>query len=376
MQDSFEAIRSFHDTEVNAALWSIAHDPMMQAILKFSFPEKSSEALSELIHQIHSIMDFQAKIAYPGFQRVLATAAKGLTHSGFEQLDNTKSYLYISNHRDIVLDTAFLNSILYEKGLIMTASAIGDNLVKTTFLHTLARINRNFIVRRNLPPRELLESSKLLSQYIQHLLMEANRSVWIAQREGRAKNGNDFTHPGVLKMIGMACTDSSLSDFFRRLRIVPVSISYEFDPTDILKVPEQLAIAEGRTYTKTPEEDFYHILTGITGQKGRIHFQAGKVLDEELEEMNKYSGANAQIKALAEMIDRAVISGYRLWPANYIACDLLSGGNNFAEHYSSTEKEAFIEQIVSRLKSNDPRAIQCFLTMYANPVLNREAVLQ
>ena len=374
MRDPFESIRSFHDTEVNAAFGSIVHDQMMQAILKFCFPEKSAEAIAALGHQIQSIHDFQSKIAYPALQRVITTAAVSFTHEGFDQLDNKTPYLYISNHRDIVLDTALLNFILLEKGKVMTASAIGDNLVKTPFLRTLARINRNFIVRRNLPPRELLESSKLLSQYIQYLFEEAHRSVWIAQREGRAKNGNDFTHPGVLKMIGMACTEGDLMDYFRHLRIVPVSISYEFDPTDILKVPEQLALAEGRPYEKTPEEDFRHILTGIIGKKGRIHFHAGKVLDEEFESLKKLQGANAQIKALAALIDRAVISGYQLWPANYIANDLLSGNSKHAEHYSKEDKEAFVETIFSRLKSSDPKVIQCFLTMYANPVINRDAL--
>jgi hypothetical protein len=376
MQDSFDSIRYYHDTEVNAAFGSILQDPMMLAILEFSFPKISSIAIRDLANQIHSIHDFQSKIAYPALQRVLASAATSITHDGFDQLDSGTPYLFISNHRDIVLDTALLNYILLEAEKIMTASAIGDNLVKTPFLLALARINRNFIVRRNLPPRELLESSKLLSQYIQYLLQEERRSVWIAQREGRAKNGNDFTHPGVLKMIGMACSDGDLPGFFKRMRIVPVSISYEFDPTDVLKVPELLSLEEGKPYVKAPEEDFYHILTGITGQKGRIHFQAGAVLDEALETLKELQGANAQIKGLAEIIDREVISGYRLWPANYIAFDLLSGEGNNDGMYTLTEKEEFVEGIFSRLKSADPKVIQCFLSMYANPVANRKAIQQ
>lgn len=371
MQHFFDAIRPFHDEEVNAAVRSIAHDPLMKAFMAFTFPDQTEEERMDTLAGIHSIYDFQGRIVYHALQRMLSTSAQGLTRSGFEHLEPDTAYLYISNHRNIVLDSALLNLILFENHQVMTATAIGDNLVRMPVLHALARINRNFLVRRGLPPRELLESSKVLSEYMLHLLSTENRSVWIAQREGRAKDGNDFTHPGVLKMIAMAAGGKDLGAYFRQLRIVPVSISYEYDPTDALKLPELLTVARGESYVKEAQEDFQHILTGLGGPKGRIHFHAGKVLDEELDILAESSGASQQIKVLAQIIDRAIISNYKLRPGNYVAADLLVGSNKYAAHYTPAEKEAFIVRMRSRMDMDNQEALKCFLSMYANPVMNR-----
>ena len=323
---------------------------------------------------IHATQDFHAQVVRPAVLRILAESSDGLTHSGFDQLQPGTPYLYISNHRDILLDTALLNYILIEQGLIMTASAIGDNLVKLPFLLTFAKINRNFLVRRNLPPRELLESSQVLSEYIRHLLMEENRSVWIAQREGRAKDGNDTTHPGVLKMIGMAAGADGVVNYLKQLRIVPITASYEYDPADAFKIPELLADAHGESYTKDPQEDFRHIITGIKGQKKHIHFHAGTPLDAELDMITSVSGLNHQIKALAQVLDHAIITHYRLWPSNYIAHDLLSQTHNFAEHYSREEKEAFTQRMEERIGNMGDEARRCFLSMYARPVSNQTGI--
>src|SRR5690606_19143080 len=173
------------------------------ALLQFSFPEKSFKEIEEIVYTCHSIRDFQTKIIYNTVQRVLEKSSEGLTNSGFDKLDKSQSYMYISNHRDIILDTCLLNVVLYEQDLKMTASAIGDNLVKKPFLLLLSRINRNFLVKRGLGPREMLQSSQKLSEYIKHLLLEEKRSVWMAQRQGRTKDGNDTTQQGVLKMLAM-----------------------------------------------------------------------------------------------------------------------------------------------------------------------------
>ena len=371
MPDLFDAIRAFRDDEVNDALRSIAHDPMMQAVLQFTFPENTTEERLQILEDIHATQDFHAQVVRPAVLRILAESSDGITHSGFDQLQPGTPYLYISNHRDILLDTALLNYILIEQGLIMTASAIGDNLVKLPFLLTFAKINRNFLVRRNLPPRELLESSQVLSEYIRHLLMEENRSVWIAQREGRAKDGNDTTHPGVLKMIGMAAGADGVVNYLKQLRIVPITASYEYDPADAFKIPELLADAHGESYTKDPQEDFRHIITGIKGQKKHIHFHAGTPLDAELDTITSVSGLNHQIKALAQVLDHAIIAHYRLWPSNYIAHDLLSQAHNFAEHYSDEEKEAFVQRMEERIGNMGDEARRCFLSMYARPVSNQ-----
>jgi 1-acyl-sn-glycerol-3-phosphate acyltransferase len=371
MPEAFDSIRAFRDDEVHAALRSIAHDPMMQTVLQFTFPELPPEGRLQILDNIRATQDFHAQVIRPAVLRILAESSAGLTHSGFDQLLPDTPYLYISNHRDIVLDTALLNFILLEQGLTMTASAIGDNLVKLPFLLTFAKINRNFLVRRNLPPRELLESSQELTAYIRHLMLEDRRSVWIAQREGRAKDGNDATNPGVLKMIGMAAGAEGAMSYLKKLRIVPVSISYEYDPADAFKIPELLAEAHGETYTKEPQEDFRHIMTGIRGQKKRIHFHAGTPLDAELDEIAAISGLNHQIKALAQVLDRAIVANYRLWPSNYISHDLLSQTGAFAKHYTPEEKVAFVQRMEERTAGMDAEALRCFLSMYARPVSNQ-----
>ena len=252
----FDSIRFYHDEEVTKVLQNIAPHPMVKSLIDYTFPEYSDQQVTELVNSIHSIRDFQSKIIYHTLQQVLKNTSEGLSSSGFENLDPNTSYLFISNHRDILLDTSFLNVLLMEHGKIMTASAVGDNLVQKQLFMDLAKLNRNFIVKRGLSPRELLGSSKLLSEYMYHLLKEENRSVWIAQREGRTKDGNDATHQGVLKMIGMACNEDSMMDYFKKLRVVPVTISYEYDPTDKLKMPQLMAKMADELYIKIKTKIF------------------------------------------------------------------------------------------------------------------------
>ena len=223
---NFEDIRFFHDPEVHPALKQYVKHPMIKALLQFSFPDKTFEEIEEITLSCNSIRDFQTRVIYNSVQRVLEKSSEGLTYSGFDKLDKDQSYMYISNHRDIILDTSLLNCVLYETGLRMTASAIGDNLVKKPFLLLLSRINRNFLVQRGLGPREMLKSSQNLSEYIKHLLLEEQRSVWMAQREGRTKDGNDTTQQGVLKMLAMAKGDLSIPEYFSKIKIFPVANSY------------------------------------------------------------------------------------------------------------------------------------------------------
>ena len=371
MISKFDAIRPFHDDEVNVAVQLIANEQMMNTVMQFTFSDKTEAERAEILKNIHSTQDFQGKIAYFGLTKILKQSSDGLLSSGFDKLDKNTPYLYISNHRDIFLDTSLLNYILYEKGLILTASAIGDNLVKMPFLNTVAKINRNFLVLRGLSPRDMLQSSKLMSQYIQELLTKVNRSVWIAQREGRTKDGNDTTNPGILKMLAMAAEKENLVDYFRRMRIVPVSISYEYDPTDALKLPELLAKMNNEAYIKHEKEDFNSIMNGLLGQKKGIHFHAGEVLDTELDNIAGIENTNLFVKALAQLVDKQIISNYKLWPSKYIAYDVLYDTDKYAGHYSQSEKAAFIERMATRVNADIPQTKQCFLEMYANPVVNQ-----
>ena len=298
--------------------------------------------------------------------------SEGVTTSGFETLEQNTSYLFISNHRDIILDTSILNGCLFDHGLLMTASAIGDNLVKKSFMNILAKINRNFLVLRGLPPRELLQSSKLLSEYIAQLLLRENRSVWIAQREGRTKDGNDATHPGVLKMLAMGSDEENVINYFKKIKIVPISISYEYDPTDALKMPQLLAEANNEVYVKAKNEDFNTLLSGIMGPKKRIHISVGKILDTELDAIGlEYENTNKQIQALAQVLDYAIIKNYKLWPTNYIAYDIVNETTKFSHLYTKDEKALFERRLEMRIDHSNEFLKHSFLAMYANPVVNK-----
>lgn len=368
----FDAIRPFYETEVNEALQSVIPHPMMKALMNFTFPEMDDEVWKAQLKKTHSIRDFQCNFIYHTVQRILENSSDGLTTSGFEHLEKNNSYLFISNHRDILLDTTLLNAALFQNGHLMTASAIGDNLVQKSFIKTLARLNRNFLVLRGLSPREMLQSSKLLSEYMGQLLLHENRSVWIAQREGRTKDGNDETNPGVLKMIGMASDEDDVMQYFKKLKIVPVSISYEYDPTDVLKMPQLLAEANNEVYVKSKNEDLNTILSGVMGQKKRIHLHIGKVLDTEIDQIvAENDSSNKQIQALAQKIDDAVLSNYKLWPTNFIAYDIVHKTSTYSHMYTESEKSLFERRLEMRIGLDNPIALEGFLAMYANPVVNK-----
>lgn len=368
----FDNIRPYYDSEVNKAILAAINHPMMKALMNFTFPDTDENVWKEQLQRTHSIRDFQINFAYRAVKKVLEKSSEGLSTSGFEKLEPNTSYLFISNHRDIILDTSLLNVCLHDYGLIMTASAIGDNLVKKDFLLTLSKLNRNFLVQRNLPPRELLESSKLMSQYINHLLTRENRSVWIAQREGRTKDGNDATHTGVLKMLAMANDEQNLMTYFKKIKIVPVSISYEYDPTDYLKMPQLMAQANDEVYIKEKNEDFITLLSGIIGQKKHIHIHIGEILDKELENIQtETDNTNKQIQLLAQAIDASILKNYKLWATNFIACDLINNTTKYAHLYTENEKQLFERRLERKIDVNNELMKESFLAMYANPVLNK-----
>lgn len=368
----FDTIRPYSDTEVNDGIRSVVYHPMMKALMNFTFPEQDDSVWKEQLVRTHSIRDFQINFVYHSIQKVLQRSSEGLTTSGFEKLEKNTAYLFISNHRDIILDTSLLNVSLFDHGLVMTASAIGDNLVKKDFLLKLSKLNRNFLVQRGLPPRELLQSSKLMSEYIGQLLFRENRSVWIAQREGRTKDGNDATHQGVLKMLAMGSDEEQVMDYFKKMKIVPVSISYEYDPTDALKMPQLMAEANNEVYIKEKNEDFITLLSGIMGQKKRIHIHVGDIMKDEMEVIKKNEdNSNRQIQALAQVIDDSILSTYKLWPTNFIAYDLLHKSEQYQHLYTEEEKSLFERRLEMKIDSQNPKMVESFLSMYANPVINK-----
>jgi 1-acyl-sn-glycerol-3-phosphate acyltransferase len=372
----FDSIRPFYDAEVNDAICDSLNHPMLKAIMNFTFPELEDETWKEQLKRTYSIRDFQINFIYKAVKKVLEKSSDGLTSSGFEKLEKNTSYLFISNHRDIILDTSLLNVSLFDHNLVMTASAIGDNLVKKDFLLNLSKLNRNFLVQRGLPPRELLQSSRLMSEYIAQLLLRENRSVWIAQREGRTKDGNDATHSGVLKMLAMGNDEKDLMTYFKKIKIVPVSISYEYDPTDALKMPQLLAEAKDEIYIKEKSEDFMNLLFGIMGTKKRIHIHVGDILDKELEIIGQENdNTNKQIQALAKVIDDSILQSYQLWPTNYIAYDLLYKTNKYEANYTDDEISLFKRRLEKKIDVKNELVLESLLAMYANPVINKSKYL-
>ncbi len=368
----YDSIRFYHDEEVNSRLLSISNHPMFKSLIDFTFPDKSEDEVQQKLLSVHSIQEFHEQVIFKTMERILETSSEGLSVSGFEKLDPNTSYLFISNHRDILLDTSLLNVCLLRQKKVMTASAIGNNLVQKPFLMHLAKLNRNFIVKRDVSPRELLMSSKLMSDYIRFLVKEENRSVWIAQREGRTKDGNDATNSGVLKMIAMASDQEDTLDYLKTLRIVPVSISYEYDPTDKLKMPQIMAQLSDIEYIKDKNEDFINLMSGVVGQKKRIHIHVGDVFDQELDTIkNSSSNGAKRIQLLTKSIDYHIIKNYKLWPTNYIAFDLLNNTNQFESMYDEQEKQLFLRRLEMRVDKNNPVVVQKFIEMYANPVVNK-----
>ena len=369
----FSQIRPFHDSEVSEILGYIKDNPTMRQLLHFGFPKLSEEEQIKLLLSCKKIRDFQSRIMYPIIKNAISKSVTQFSGEGFEYLNPAQAYLFISNHRDIILDTSFLNVLLHENGFKMTASAMGSNLVNTPFLLAFAKLNRNFIIHRGLSPRETLEKSQIVSKFIGRCIIEKNRSVWIAQREGRTKDGNDRTQQGVIKMLSINCPkEMALMDYFKQLHIVPMAISYELDPTDVLKMPALLAQHHGVEYIKTEDEDYHNIVQGFVGQKGSVHISLGKPLYEELDEIAaKEEHANKQIQALVELLDSKIYAQYKLFSSNYIAYDMLTGIHKFADKYTEKELRQFERRLENRSNSEGNISRTKFLEMYANPVINK-----
>ncbi|MGB6036190.1 MAG: 1-acyl-sn-glycerol-3-phosphate acyltransferase [Cryomorphaceae bacterium] len=371
----FEDIRPYRDEEVPEVISRILRDKSFTNLLRYVYPEDDLAPIKERVASVKTIADFQAKVAYPAMRKLVNETTDRISVSGLEHIKRNGAHLFISNHRDIILDSAILNIMLYEAGLGTFETAIGSNLLEEELVRDLTKMNKNFTVKRNATAREFYENSVNLSQYIHHSICEKDTNVWIAQREGRTKDGMDKTQPGLLKMLSINC-EKPLSQCFRELNITPVAISYEYDPCDVLKIPELKALAQEKKYEKQQGEDYNSILTGLTGYKGRIHLSIGKPLNEELNQLVDFTSPNDKLKELGEIIDQRIYGQYKLWPTNHIAHGLLEGIEK-SSSYSQEEKVAFIKRMEKQLEilglhSEEDRYF--LLNMYANPVKNFKTI--
>ncbi len=372
---NFDDIRPYHDSEVNDALKSLVADPMFVKILSALIPqEEAKKQILDSMGKMSTVDDFQAHIVYPLLQKIEKETTQGISYSTMEQFCPNERYLFISNHRDIILDAAFLNAVMHKHGFKKTDIAIGDNLLAYDWIKTLARINRAFIVKRSLGIREQLQSSHNLSAYIRYALSEKNESVWIAQREGRTKDGNDQTQAALLKMINMS-NKKSLLEGFKELNIVPMAISYEIEPCGISKVEELLKRKHDSNFAKTQQDDIQSMAGGVMQPKGRVHFGFGNPLNIRIEELTANKNNNEAIQSIVEFINRRIYANYKLWPNNYIAADLLSNTNNYKGNYSKDEKFEFENRMKIELKTlpfDLAESRNMYLSMYANPIINYE----
>lgn len=373
-QLDFESIRPYEDHEIQMVFNRLKEEQSFLNLLGFLYPHIPPTAIMNKVMKITSIRQFQEEIISAYVKGVIESTTKGVTVEGLSKLDPTESYLFISNHRDIVLDPAILNVLLFENGFNTTEIAIGDNLLIYPWITDLVKLNRTFIVNRNLSPKQMMESSRRLSSYIRYTLNQKKRSIWIAQREGRSKDGNDRTQISLLKMLNIS-GEKTIPDNFKDLRLVPVSISYECDPCDYLKAVEFYRKKENADYQKTQDDDLRHMGTGLRGRKGRVHFSFGEPITDELNIIDAITVKNDQFSALAEIIDQHVHMNYHLWPGNYIAWDIINNSTECGDYYSEAEKTAFMEYLndhVIRAKSNDEFIRTSLLEMYANPVVNQK----
>ncbi len=371
----FDDIRPYYDEEINPALRRIAAHPNFPDVIRYLFPEETIEGMREFMLNIHSSMDFQKRIMHKVIRSIIRKSSDGLTFEGFDHIRTGQAYAFISNHRDILLDSAILQILLVENGFDTSEITFGSNLMTSQLVVDIGKINRMFVVYRNGGNRDRLRNSLHLSEYIRYALKEKKNSIWIAQRAGRTKDGADRTDPAVLKMLSLYGRDLSFEENIRELNIVPYSISYEYEPCDILKARE-LCLSKDKPYEKGPDEDSQSVLAGIVNPKGRIHFHVGHPLDAEISEAASHPPSE-QFDTLASLIDRQIISNYKLWPLNYIAYDLLKGIQSDNRHYSEEEKISFqnyIDQKIKLYPELGPELRIQLLEIYANPLISQKSL--
>lgn len=375
--NDFDSICPYTDEEAAVALSEVAEHPAVSLVSKAFYPDKEADYLKNVLKNIKSVEEFQRLVMNRAVEWILDTSSHIFSYNGIENIKRiSKRYVAISNHRDIIIDPAILQSILYRNGLETTQIAVGDNLLSNKFVEKLIRSNRMIKVIRGINARTLYLSSQLLSNYIRTSVTSGASSIWIAQREGRSKNGIDKTEQGLLKMLDMSGTKSFVENF-EELNIVPLSISYEYEPCDIRKAREIL-ISRTEKYVKAPNEDLESIMTGIQQQKGNIHLNIGLPLTvEEIENASK-GNRNERYQSIRYAIDNRIVDGYKLWKTNYMAYDLVNRGFKYSSHYTPEQMSEFTSYVERQLdlvtdpalNRNDLR--ECFLNIYANPVVSKE----
>ena len=385
------SLRAYTPEEFLAGLQRLIQSPQLPKIAQHYFPDLPYDRFVQVLKTVKNVDDFQAQFISTAIHTVLKKTSRGLTVSGLENLSKKQKYLFISNHRDIICDPALLTNSLFLNGYPTPQICLGDNLLSHPLIVDLVKMNKGITVKRTRSPRELLASSRELSEFIFDQINGDIDSVWIAHREGRAKDGNDRTQQGILKMFTLS-RESPFLDRLQQLHLVPVAISYEYDPCDALKARELHILSTQQEYRKSPNEDTQSIIRGITEFKGRIHIAVDEDLTMKMDSFRKLSNPRDQMKAVVDELDHRIHKNYRLWPSNYIAYDLLEGSAALSNStqvqallYTNQEKEEFIDRMENQLQKLSPgegspaetAAIRNqFLSSYAFPVRNALSLQQ
>lgn len=378
----FESMRSYEDSEVRGAILRLLEDTRFRrTILRPNLKGIPVWAIKLYTRRFKTIDSFQLGMIRPIIKRNLKKSCDGFTHNLKSMPKERQDYLFLSNHRDIVLDSAFLDYILLINGKSSVEIGIGNNLLIYPWIETIVRLNRSFIVNRSASAAELLEASEKLSSYIRFVIEQKHKPVWLAQREGRAKDSDDRTQKSVLKMLSMA-GQGSLRERLMSLHITPLTISYEYDPCDWLKAEEFQLKRDNPGYRKSKQDDLDNMKTGINGYKGRIHYEVSEPIDSEIAGMDDSVPRNQFLDQVAAVIDKHIFKGYKIYPCNRIALDMLRGDNTQSAYYTERDKQKFMEYLdgqLAKITIPDPDwdyLRERILTMYANPLINQLSVSQ
>lgn len=377
MITKFDAIRCYYSSEIPDALERLSNEKQFMKVLSTVYPLMPKNLIKQRLTSYKSNYEFQKNFVFPFLQNIEFTLTTGIDLVGIENIDTAKPYLYISNHRDIILDSALLCSKLIERGMDTVEIAIGDNLLIFPWIQELVRVNKSFIVKRGLSPRQVLESSQLLSEYIHYTVTGKKQSIWLAQREGRAKDANDRTQDSLLKMLNMYGTEDVATNL-SKLNICPVSISYEYDPCDFLKAKEFQQKRDNPDFKKQAYDDLLNMQTGVMGYKGKVVYTlAGEISKKILDLATDNKNKNELISNTAKLIDKKIHGNYVIYTINKIAYDILNSGKQFEKEYNMMERldfEAYIEKQILKIdlpnKDIDFLKVK-ILEMYANPLINK-----
>lgn len=378
---NFDDIRPLNDDEVQGTINRLIKDENFKRVVEPIVAPLTWEMFSGALLSCKTIYDFQRNIIYPFMKQIIEKTTSGLSVEGLNNISSDKACLYISNHRDIVLDAAFLNILFFDNDMNTSEIAIGDNLLIYPWITDLVRLNKSFIVKRKVSVREMLATSKQLSEYIYDTLNRRNQSIWLAQREGRAKDSNDRTQTSLLKMLTLFNRQEPLESL-QSLNIIPLSLSYEYDPCDFLKAKEFQQKRDNPDHVKSQSDDVENMQTGITGYKGKVVFTFGKGINESLSDLSAsdLTAVSDVLSYVANGIDKEIFSNYHHFPVNYVAYDMMMGASEFADRYTNDDVENFNSYLDKQIeKVNLPNKDVVFLRskiieMYGNTVKNNLSV--